>query len=847
DRKGSDALEAVIRQKYKAALVDEFQDTDTLQYDIFTKLFPSKQSILFMIGDPKQAIYGFRGADIFSYLKAARHANSTYTLLENWRSTPGLISAVNTLFSHTHNPFVFEQIRFDKGVSGKKTGPVQKQNSASLTLWYVGNEKHTPSHKSVSKSDAESLIAKAVAGEISRLTAPDRDQQHQRVSRRAKPGDIAILVRTNRQAQIIQKGLSSKQIPSVLYHTGNVFHTHEAMEIERILFSISEPNNEQRFRAALVTDAVGVVGKEIDLQTPEVSWWERRLINFKEYYRIWNQHGFIRMFRQFMTKEKVSERLLSFPDGERRLTNFLHLTEILHHTSLEKKTGMKGLLKWLSEQRSSRVPESEFHLLRLESDDEAVKIITMHRSKGLEYKIVFCPFAWGGSHINDSEIVFHNASQNKELTLDIGSNQMHQHVAYAQNERLAENLRLLYVALTRAIEHCYLVWGRMRSAESSALAYLFHFHLHAKDKQKSIDLVPSLSKTFLNKSDKDIYNDLQYLSKESEGAIEVVPMPLDSDIKEIAPPVKEEKISCRKFSGKIDSEWKISSYTYWVSQKIPEAEFPDRGRHRYDEWNIHEPREDVVEETDIFSFPKGVRAGIFFHDLFEHLDFASSDPNHQRTLVEDKLKAYGFAARWQKPVRSMLSNVLSMPIKTARKGKLTLNSIHREDRINEMEFYFPLNPITPRQLERIFHAHTDNDVTGFPERIESLAFPVSKGYMKGYIDLVFRHNGRYYILDWKSNFLGSRLENYNSEALDQMMSREYYLLQYHLYTLALHQYLRLRLPDYRYEKDFGGTIYMFIRGIDPDQSHEFGLYKDFPNAKLIHELGKSLIPGYDPN
>jgi len=545
--RGSDALEAAIRQKYRAVLVDEFQDTDALQYDIFTKLFTSKQSILFMIGDPKQAIYGFRGADIFSYMKAARHANSTYTLLENWRSTPGLISAVNTVFSNTHTPFVFEQIRFDKGMPGKKTEPVQKQNGASLTLWYLGTEKNKPGHKPVSKSDAESLIAGAVAGEISRLIAPDHNQQHDSVSHRIQPGDIAVLVRTNRQAQIIQKDLSSKRIPSVLYHTGNIFHTHEAMEMERILFSISESGNERRFRTALVTDAIGVFGKELDLEAPEPGWWERRLANFREYYRIWNRHGFIRMFRQFMTTENVRERLLSFPDGERRLTNLLHLTEILHHASLEKKTGMKGLLKWLSEQRSARVPESESHLLRLEKDDEAVKIITMHKSKGLEYRIVFCPFAWSGSFIKDNEIVFHNASQNRELTLDLGSNQKHRHVAYAQNERLAENLRLLYVALTRATEHCYLIWGRINTSETSALAYLFHFHLNAKDDLNKVDLVQSLNKRFLNKSDKDVWDDLRHLSKESQGAIEIVPMPMDSDFTGIiATPEKEEKVSCRK-------------------------------------------------------------------------------------------------------------------------------------------------------------------------------------------------------------------------------------------------------------------------------------------------------------
>ncbi len=842
---GSAALKAAIRHKYRAALVDEFQDTDAIQYDIFTKLFSSGQSVLFMIGDPKQAIYGFRGADIFSYMKASAHANSKYTLLENWRSTPGLISAVNTIFSNVRIPFVFDQIRFDKGVPGIKTEPVGKRNGAALALWYLETGKNLPGDKPMSKSAAVPLIAAAVAGEISRLIAPDDPHQYEPVAGPSKPGDIAVLVRTNRQAQIMQQHLAFRRIPSVIYNTGNIFHTHEAMEMERILLSVSEPGNVRRFRAALVTDAIGVHGRELDLDAEEADWWDSRSQDFRKYYRVWNQYGFVRMFRLLMAKENVRERLLSLPDGERRLTNMLHLMEVLHYESTKNEKGMSGLLKWLSEQMQAQTPESESHLLRLESDDAAVKIITMHRSKGLEFPVVFCPFAWHGSLLKDNEIVFHNAAADNALTLDIGSSEIHRHTRRAQNELLSENLRLLYVALTRAIERCYLVWGRINTAETSAPAYLFHYHSKADDDPEEDDIVTSLKQTFLNKTDKDLLDDLNQLSKKSRGTIEVLPLPAIADINGTDAAENEENISYREFSGRIDADWKVSSYSYMVSKKMPTHEFPDRDQQSYHDDVSHDLFDMVHAREDILFFPKGVRAGIFFHDLFEHLDFASRDPEHKKSLVENKLKAYGFGLQWQKPVSSMINRVLSIAIDKVDDETLTLASIGCQDRINEMEFYFPLHPITPQQLATAFYARSGRDILGFPEQIEALTFPLSKGFMKGYIDLVFCFKGRYYLVDWKSNLLGTHVENYNRDALDQVMHREYYFLQYHLYVLALHQYLRSRIPNYRYETDFGGVAYMFIRGIDPSQGQEFGIYKDLPAPGLIHELGKTLIPGYD--
>ncbi|MGD9334025.1 MAG: exodeoxyribonuclease V subunit beta, partial [Desulfobacterales bacterium] len=800
---GGNELASTIRRQYKAALVDEFQDTDSVQYEIVRRLFDSKQNVLFMIGDPKQAIYGFRGADIFSYLTAAGNADSKYTLVENWRSTPGLIRAVNTIFSNIPSPFVFKQIGFEKGTSGEQIQSMDDKSPPPLILWYWESDKNTDTPKLLNKTQAVPLIAKAVTDEISRLISPGSKSRLDDESNRINAGDIAVLVRTNRQAQIIKNSLLLKRIPSVLYDTGNIFHTREAREMERILSSISEPASDRRFKTALVTDILGVSGHKIDSADSDPFWWETRVNDFREYFRLWNRYGFIRMFQNFMSKEKIRERLLAFPDGERRLTNLLHLAEILHRESVEKKSGITGLIKWMSEQINTTATESEIHQLRLESDEHAVKIITLHKSKGLEFPVVFCPFSWGGSLIKNSEIAFHD-NDTKELTLDLGSSEKNIHLAFAQNELLAENMRLLYVGVTRAIKRCYLVWGRFTTADTSAMAYLFHCGPTPEDTIKIEDLVSSVKKRVSEKKDEELLEDLKQLADKSKGTIELGPLPLDKDA-EFAPPEDEtEEISIRQFSGKIDTSWKISSYSSMISQRFPEEAAPDRDV-SYDPYGYTtDGGLERIEIKNIFSFPKGARSGIFFHDIFEHLDFTASDYGYKEALVTNTLTAYGFDPEWRDAVCDMITKVLTIPLEI-RTESLTLSSIQCKDRINEMEFYYPLNPFTPQQLEKIFSDHGTLQFPGnFPDRIGKLTFPFAKGFMKGYIDMVFHKKGRYYLVDWKSNLLGTRVENYSKDVLNMVMSNDFYILQYHLYALALYQYLWVRLPGFDYEKDFGG-------------------------------------------
>ncbi|MGD9182416.1 MAG: exodeoxyribonuclease V subunit beta, partial [Desulfobacterales bacterium] len=838
----SSPLAEAIRQRYKAALVDEFQDTDSVQYEIFSRLFAAKDSLLFMIGDPKQAIYSFRGADIFSYIQAARHARAKFTLTENWRSEPLLITAVNTIFSNMKNPFLFEEIPFDDARPGDKPSIASKENNAPLRIWYLDSRDHSDNDKPISKSEATELIAGALAEEICRIATTESEPW--------RPGDMAVLVRTNRQAQLVKERLTAKGLPSVLYSTGNIFDSHEAMEVEKILLSISEPDNVAHLKAALAMDMMGTKGAGLLSEQLDTRQWESRLAAIREYFQVWQRFGFIRMFRMVLAREKIRQRLLSFPDGERRLTNVLHLAEIIHQESTQRNLGITGVLKWLAEQRDPRSPRLEEHQLRLESDEKAVKIVTIHKSKGLEYPVVFCPYGWEGSFLRDREILFHQADEDRRLTLDLGSDARDANAIRARNELLAENIRLLYVALTRAKSICYLVWGRINTAESSALAYLLHPSDRFQLDYRSEDLVAELKRHVSGKSDEDRRADLNHLVKKSRGSIEVVSLPEPSDRDFFEPPGAAEPFAARQFAGKIDRTWKVTSYSSLISRRISDIDLPDRDafadlfRHLADHSEEWIAPQEPAERGDIFAFPKGSRAGNFFHDLLEHLDYTSRSARELGKPVQNLLQSYGFDGTWAHIISETISHVLNVPLLPDRQD-LTLSSIAFEHRINEMEFYFPLNAIAPETLRSVFRRHGSVDDEGdFTGRLEELVFSPAAGFMKGYMDLVFQHQNRFYLVDWKSNYLGPTIDDYHRDALHRTMQENYYILQYHLYVLALCQYLRQLKSDFHYESDFGGVFYIFIRGIDSRRDPEFGIFYDLPKAEFINALGKALVPGF---
>jgi len=835
---GGRGLAEAVRRKYRAALIDEFQDTDPVQYAIFQSVFGTEGSTLFLVGDPKQSIYGFRGADVFAYMEAADKVLSHYTLVENWRSEPRLIEAVNALFSRTDRPFVYDKLAFKPAVPARKKTPefltLEGRRPPPFSIRFADPEKWGVQGGVIGKGVAQERLPGLVAAEITRLLNLGKEGKARIGGRDLRANDIAVLVRQNRQALLMQKALSERGVPSVLFSMENLFDSREALEMERFLAAVVEPNNEAFLKAALASSMLGVSGEDLERLMLDESGWERRLVTFRGYHDLWQERGFIRMFRAFLQEEKVLSRLAAFTDGERRATNLLHLMEVLHQVSAERKLNMAGLVKWLSEQRDPEALRSEEHQLRLESDENAVNLVTIHKSKGLEYGLVFCPFSWDGirSRKDPEPLLFHDPQNRMQLIMDLGSEERSSHRALAEREDLAENLRLFYVALTRAKCGVTLVWGRFNGAETSAPAYL----LHPRKGRQGDNVVKDLSDDFTRLTNEEILSGVKALSKRSAATVEIIGA--DGEGRERFSPLPEETLihPPKPFAGRIDRRWRIASFSSLVSDRAHAEEEAD-----YDTVVERAPEDlfaGMEEGAGVSAFPKGTKAGIFFHDLFEHLDFRAPAVPSRQEAVAAKLAQHGYDPSWMGSVCEMVDKVLDAPLDPERQD-FRFTRVGKEDRLNELEFYFPLKVLSPETLERLAGKRTgDREI---PETIGGLHFSPVKGFMKGFMDMVFRDEGRYYLVDWKSNFLGPSPEDYGPEALQRAMDDHVYTLQYMIYTLALNRYLTLRARDYTYEKHFGGVLYVFLRGVDPGKGPQYGIYRDKPDRRLIERLSEEAM------
>ena len=815
-----DRLIRRILDRFPAALIDEFQDTDPVQYEIFSTLYQcAAQTLLYIIGDPKQAIYSFRGADIFTYMTAIRDVPSSFDLDRNYRSEPGLIRAVNSLFAAATDPFVYSRIPFHPvSAADKKERPlltIGGRQEPPLQLWQI--MRRPAENDAMPREVAEKRVLAALAAEISGLLEQGRNGEALIGDRRLGPRDIAVLVRENREAQQVQKILYRVGIPSVQQSMEDLFATHETEELSRVLSAVVEPANDRKIRAALATDMLGGTCVDLLRLEEDEEAWSSRLALFLFCHHCWREKGFMAMFRLLLDQQHVRVQLLRFVDGERRLTNVLHLGEVLHSHEREKKATPAALLAWLADRIAGRDKAAEEHQLRLESDAERVQIVTIHRAKGLQYPVVFCPFSWGGSRSIRETVSFHLPEGGNVAALDMGSEEIEQHKEMARQEELAENMRLLYVALTRAVHRCYVAWGAFHGAESSALAWLFHGRGD----------FAALKKRVKKLTDAEIGAELIELVRQAEGNIALVartgdelPSPRTSWRDRPAPLV------CRTFTGGI-SALQVTSFTAITSH----------GRHGEPFAPREEARGAPEDSGSIHAFPRGAAPGTFMHDIFEHLDFPQlgTDPETCRQLIVKKLARHGFAPSWQDAVFAMVHNVLTTPLLPDR-PELVLQSVAAGKRLNELEFYFPLAAVTSAEVKEILQAHGHGGPLA-----AALEFTVNRGFLKGYIDLVFERDGRFYLVDWKSNYLGAGPADYNRGRLEEVMVRERYSLQYLFYTVALHQYLAQRLTDYSYETHFGGCFYIFLRGVHPEYGSACGIYHDRPAADLVTRLSRLLV------
>ncbi len=836
---GGEPLAAQIRRRFPVALIDEFQDTDPVQYRIFERIYRDRaDAALFLIGDPKQAIYAFRGADVFIYLNAKRAAREqTYTMDVNRRSSPRMVQAVNTLFGRVDDPFVLPDIPFVQMQPGTRVrNEIDGAALHILLMPRAGREarirgKIPKKGAFINKGVADKELPSAIAGEIVRFLQSDARIEGQPVS----PADVAVLCRTNLQAMDVQAALRNLGVPSVLQGDASVFDASEAAQLELVLRAVADPGDAGALKAALATDLLGVSGLELFALQDDERGWDRWLRRLQEWHQLWVGRGFTPAFRRLLDEQDVPARLLALPGGERHLTNLLHLGELLQRAAVEWRRGPRALVEWLGTMRrdaAARVEAvGETAQIRLESDARALKLVTIHKSKGLEYPVVFCPYLWDGTLFrkDDKEYLrFHESAEPHRPMMDLAADKDSRHCELAEREARAENQRLLYVALTRAKYRCVVVWGAVRDAEDSPLARLLDWPGPAV-------------------SDDETRAQLAALAAESGGSIATADLSFELPAPYRAAAGAADALCSRTASRVLRMDWRLSSFSRLVSGHDVGVAPADEGLD-HDEGigeGLARPPETASSAIVLSDFPRGARAGNLIHELFETLDFPTVAPAALRDSAAAALIRYGLDPVWAEPLQRALGDVLDTPLRDAERS-LRLREIETARRLNEMEFIFPVAAARPEArftsaaLANAFEGHAAALPAGYPDSVRRLGFAPLAGYLRGFVDLVFEHGGRWYLVDYKSNFLGPTAADYRPERLGEAMAQHHYFLQYHLYVVALHQYLALRVAGYDYERDFAGVFYLFVRGMAPNHAPGCGVFFDRPARALIDALSDAL-------
>jgi len=809
-------LAANLHQRFPVAMMDEFQDTDAVQYDIFKQIYHGReQGSLMMIGDPKQAIYSFRGGDIFTYIAAKKDAQAHYTLDTNWRSSPDLIQAVNHLFAQQSQPFIYSDIPFTAVKASNRA--VEQLNEAGrasvpLTIWHLPLQQGKP----LSKEIARALMHQSTAQEVVRLLQGGASGAICLGEKAVKASDMAILVRGHKEATEVRAELQAAGVNSVVAGNAKVFQSEEAEGLRRILAGVLDCKNSRALRLAMASSlyeaSYDAVYQMISDEEPWLEW----CASFQELHELWARKGWMTMFQRLLKVLKLGDKLAADADGARRLTNLLHLGELLQQAA-QSIQGMDGLLHWLEREIQEGESEAE---LRLESDEQLVRIVTIHASKGLEYPIVFLPYLWScrPCHLSDAQLPFFDAAQGVRC-LDVGSvgHVRKQHYAQAEKERLAEDVRLAYVALTRARSKIYLGWGKVghpgRAGHAGHTAMGWLLHGDAKVLQESEGLMDVFAEGNVPDADLAKLNALDYM--------EVVPLNgVASGVSaHLAQSHGAAACEAATFRGTIASDWRISSFSGMT-----------RGL-----W--HEPalrQLDATVESDAardfcFTFKAGREAGSCLHLLLEQLPFQGDVARHASDIAARELPRFGLNAEDAEVVGAWMADVVRTPLNAEG---LMLNQLHTGSCLRELSFDFSVARSDIGRLNCLL-----DEAAG--EYLQSLQ-PLQKqdfcGFITGVIDLVFEHNGRYYLADYKSNHLGDDLAGYAPDRLRQEILNRRYDVQLLIYSVALHRYLKLRVPDYDYEQHFGGAYYLFLRGMRSEQGAAHGIYFERPERAWIEAM-----------
>lgn len=766
----SDVLKSCLQQKYKAVFVDEFQDTDRLQYEIFEAAF-SEKTILFYIGDPKQSIYAWRKADIFTYFKAKEKVNHLYGMNQNFRSSERLIAAMNLFFkpTATFDTFHFENdensieyISVESPAKNNKGNVIFKQNLIAPIQ--------------VIECTKKDFIQDSLGAQVFNLLN-NKDYQIYADGgyRNILPKDIGILIRTKKQGVEIKNTLTKYGIPAITIDDGKVLQSEEANYLLYVLEAIHEIST-ANINKALLSPFTGFQEENILALDRELT-----VELFRKYKATWEKDGVYAALKEWIKDFAVENYLLknSFRDGERLITNLYQLIELLHKTQSKKSLNTLELISWLKRGIEGMTTEGDEFEQRIENDEEAIKIVTIHKSKGLEYKIVFAPnLDLLTESKNHKDCSFRDPATGEYISAEKTELTDEQNLEVTKQAE-QENRRLIYVAITRAVSQCFIYRNTFYKTSS-----LTHF----TDELKKID---SPLVTFSNQLEalnpaENYYQ--PYKKKNTLSNLPTVNFKL------------------------LHENWRRMSYSML------------RAEHSI---SVKPKNQEQLLDYDNFIFNqlrKGAKTGNMLHFIFENIHFH----DQSKWLDVVNLAIERFMPQQQEVYVPMLMTLLNHVLNTYIKideDEFKLSEVNSFKCIHEFEFDFTVNNFIPGDLNKLSNEEL---------HIEAKAFPILEGIMNGKIDLFFEHKGKYYVLDWKSNYLGDAVSNYEKPELQDTMSENNYHLQYLIYTLAVKKYLESRLPNFNYKYQFGGVIYLFLRGMR--NNLETGIFTYKPQISTIANL-----------
>ena len=892
---GGAALAARLHARHPVALIDEFQDTDAQQFAIFDAIYgcphptvrsangpslsrfagegqasrsatnSSMRGDLILIGDPKQAIYGFRGGDVHTYLRASKRIADKQTLARNFRSSPAYLRALNALYADAgERAFAQPGIDYQPLLPGDKAADddlvVENAPATPLTFWRDEGD----TLQRGSKERAAPQLAAACASAIFDLLAPDRARLREKPGashRPLMPSDIAVLVADRHEVSAMQDALAARGIASASVTRRSVFAGEEARELHGLLDALAD-FDEARLRGALATRLFGATTADFARYAAEPSRWSARLDAFAEWRRVWSVRGVAAMLA--LVFEKHAAALLRAPQGERRMTNWLQLAE-LAQVAASDCVGLRGLVDWLASRIAHADHDNEDEQLRLESDAGRVKIYTFHKSKGLQFPVVFLPFAGlsrgaGNRYPREYRYRADDGSAATWIAFDKAANETPEAIAARQaaaREDLAERLRVLYVALTRACCAAFVATDPVGSGEPAALLHLLGLD-EVKTAQKSGDDDDTVSMPLAQR--------LAALRAAGKGVIDIAPLPAEAATRRASTDDAAAQVGARTMARAVRDDWRIVSYSQLASGARDDV--------RADRDDEAAPIATVVADAAAAAPAlRGARFGTAFHELIEVADFAAwrdwrgrGAPPGQDALIERIVRRHALAAEANAVLADLVARTLNAPLpingdiarsatpnvplsrlRETAKGEgsgARLVDLAPTSYRAEMPFHFSLGQVDTARWLALLQEH------GYVRERRRFDLARIEGLMTGVLDLVVRHAGRWWVIDYKTNFLGAPAPGapddanpYAPPALAAAVRAGEYDLQYLIYLTALHRWLKSRDPNYDYARDIGGALYLFVRGLDARGIA--GVHVDTPAAALIEALDALLAPAHE--